>query len=1055
MPLVGTCEHNMEKAIELKSHKKGYTFDQDKAIRPEETVRRALERINAYGHPLMKSFYKINHYFNMSMYRIDSSEYVRSRFPSFNGSNGKGAVDEQARASCVMEFLERFSSNKYSGWEKHKYTEFPADRIIPAESIANTLNYHSTDRDEVLEELRSVPMLWARAYNFAQKKYLYIPKIFFDVATTGLAAGNVFEEALLQAICECVERHCGACVQWYRQGYPTIDKSSIKSTLNIELIKKLEDRGMEVVIKDFSGILSIPTIGVILIDKEYRDDIGKSIGVCCDREKALVRALTESVQGIEKRTKVMFKNRSASYYFNTYKEVEFLFSGPVVNYEDVLDIGKDDIKEEVENCINILASKGKEVMYVDMTDSEIQVPAVWVYLKDAFLVYETKSLLFYLATNHLSNSDHKKIPEDIKNLKAAGIEDGELCFLFGFYYQKNGNYKEAIKYFNTALELHPIMKGMYDRKIILFHIGTCYLWLKEYDVAIKYLNNAKALDEKDGAVCRNLAVAYQQKKQFGEAAEYFEKAIQINPSDKNIGDLYFNAGLCYMELHQYEKSLENFEKAKVTVGNNWNLYYQLGVSYQRLGNYNEAVSNYQKCIEFDTTGHLDKSMVRFHLGECFLGLKEYDKAIEYLKMAGDKEEDRGVAFLKIGLCYEGKNNFKEAIPYYNKALELGTVDAKTKSIIYSQRARSYFAIEEYERALESFQKAKELNPDECITFFNLGVCYKKLGKYKEALENLEHAVKFKEHIAVEKQGEIYFHLGLCNAALENYETAIKIFYIAEPNIREKKDLYFHIGLCYHKHGKQREAINNMEKALKNKDTGGITDINILFYLGLSYNMLEEYDKAIEVLGRAITIGGSGMIKYHLGMSYQSLCRYKEAITSFEEAFEETSDDNIRGEIKYQIGYSKLEMGDKAGAKEALKEAVLRKPDRAEPYNLLGMLYIEESDNDKAIDVLKKGVDVSPRDWTNYNLLGVGFRNKGNIPEAIKALEKAIMLNPKEWRNYNILGKIYMNLNAYAQALYMYEKAMKLCEDENFKNNLNEKISIAETKIKEAGVQKNL
>ncbi len=1049
----------MEKPIELKSYRKGYTLDQDKVIHPEETVKRAMARIEAYGAPLIGSFHKLPSYFDMDMYRIDSSRYVLEKFPQFSGSNGKGALDEQARASCVMEFIERFSSNSYGGWEKFRYSDIPPGEAITLESIADTMNCLGPQREEILKELGAVPLYWSRAYNFKKKKYVYVPKLFFEAVTTGLASGNTLEEALLQAVCECVERHCGACVQWYRHEYPTIDRASVKSPLNLGLLDKLERRGIEVIIKDFSGILGIPTIGVILLDREYTDSIGKSIGVACDKDKALARALTESVQGIRERSREMFNNRSSSFYFKTRKEAEFLLNGPLVDFADVIDISGDDIKEEAERCIKILSAKGREVMCVDMTEAKLDVPVVWIYLNGAFLVYEPRPLLFYLTAAHLSNDAHEKIPADIERINAAGFKDAELDFLFGLYHQKNGNFREAVKYFEAALclrtgiELRTGLEKYGDRRIIMFHIGSCLLWLKEYGNAIKYLQGAESLGEKTASVYGNLAVAYQRQKQFEEAAGYYEKAVALAGGEKWAWELNFNAGLCYMELRRYDRALEKLEKAKSLSGDNSDIRYQLGICYQRVGNFSEAINNYAESLALDTVNHLDVAMVSFHIGECYLGIREYDEAIKHLEKAKSKEEDRGVVYLKLGLCYEGKGNYREAVRMCDEALKFSTDDVRTQAVTYSQRGRNYVALEGYALALESFLMSKELNPEDGITYLNLGVCYKKLGKYREAQKCLVEASKFGKTLGAEKEGEIYFHLALCHAALEEHTEAVTIFNFATPNVREKKDLYFHIGLCRFKQGNYNEAIQEFTKSLGSEASGGITDINVLFYLGLSHNMLNEYVKAMEIFQRAVKEGGRGMIKYHMGMAYRGLGRHKEAVTNFEEAFGEVFDGEMRSEVKYQIGQSRGDTGDRPGAKAALKEAIEHDPKRVEPYNLLGMMCIEDSENDAAIAALEQGIKVSPRDWTNYNLLGVSYRNKGDMPSAIKYLEKAILLNQKEWSNYNILGKIYMDAKAYAQALYMYEKALAFCPDEKLKAGIREKIRLNEERLLAAGLQK--
>jgi hypothetical protein len=59
-------------------------------------------------------------------------------------------------------------------------------------------------------------------------------------------------------------------------------------------------------------------------------------------------------------------------------------------------------------------------------------------------------------------------------------------------------------------------------------------------------------------------------------------------------------------------------------------------------------------------------------------------------------------------------------------------DKKKAEDLHSQ-AVEYYKNEKYEEALEYFKQADELSPNP-VTMFNMGRCYEKLGKYKEAYE---------------------------------------------------------------------------------------------------------------------------------------------------------------------------------------------------------------------------------------------------------------------------------------------------------------------------------
>jgi len=893
----------MTTKIELKSCKKGYTYDQDKVIRPEETVKRALERINGYGVPLIKSFYRIKNYFNIPQYRIDCTLFIQNH--SMNkqnitkGTNGKGAVEDQARASCIMEFVERFSVSMYDKWKKCWYNDFQGGEVLPAESIAATLNYDwNTDPDDLMEKLKSIPMSWAEAYNFTNGKSVYIPKLFLDACSTGLSAGNTLEEALLQAICECVERHSGACVQWYKQEYPTVDKSSIKNPVIIDLISKIEIQGMEVILKDFSGILGIPTMGVILLDKEYRDDIGQNIGVCCDKEKALVRALTEVVQGVKLRSNRMLKNRTVSYFFDNYEDVKYLLGGKNINFEDVLDIREDDIKVEIEKCMDILGRRGMEVMFVDLEEQKIKMPAVWVYLKNAFLAYSMKPLALYLGRTYLFYDQWDEALSNLEKIKDNEKTKNDLYFFSALAYKGKGEYRKAIEYLNKALkEVEDLPEREDDKGDSYLYKGMCYFELQDYDNAIKYYNKAKEIDENKDVIYFNMGIAYQSKKEYTTALENFNKVLEINPEFSELSNVYIVMGWCLLELNKFEKAIEKFNLAAEKDSNNKQIFLGRGLCYKKMENYNEAISNFEKIAILEQNQKNEEAAVDFNIGECYEALKKYDSAITYYEKALNIENDNRDFLFKLGLCCQSIGDCKKAIFYYNAVLEKGPQD----------------------------------------------------------------------------KGELYLLMGSC------------------------------------------------------------------------YGILGEHDKAIEILkraaGEAVDKEKIDAIKYNLGMEYQALGNHREALKYFEKGYEYSVNNITRGEIKYQIAYSKVNMDDKKGAKEALSEAMKYNPDKAEIYNLLGAIFMEEKNDDKAIEILNEGIRRSPGRWENYNLLGVCYRNKGNMAEAIKSLEEAIRMNPQEWRNYNILGSILLGIRENSRAREMLKKAMEYCTDSTYRDKIKKILDV--------------
>ncbi len=97
-----------------------------------------------------------------------------------------------------------------------------------------------------------------------------------------------------------------------------------------------------------------------------------------------------------------------------------------------------------------------------------------------------------------------------------------------------------------------------------FQSGDEFLVKKKYEKAKKSFEKAIALKPQTAAVYRRLGVVHELLKEYGQAAEYFETAIEINP--KLSRALYFQSGEMLMKIENYSKAkerlkeYENFQK---------------------------------------------------------------------------------------------------------------------------------------------------------------------------------------------------------------------------------------------------------------------------------------------------------------------------------------------------------------------------------------------------------------------------------------------------------------------------------------------------------------
>ena len=106
--------------IELKDAKKGYTYDQDKIMSPEETVKRFKERTAALDLDILSQTRRIdNGRLDIPVFFSECGTDAR-RVTGTKKQMGKGGTPEQSEASAVMELGERFSF--FSFVNKNKVT---------------------------------------------------------------------------------------------------------------------------------------------------------------------------------------------------------------------------------------------------------------------------------------------------------------------------------------------------------------------------------------------------------------------------------------------------------------------------------------------------------------------------------------------------------------------------------------------------------------------------------------------------------------------------------------------------------------------------------------------------------------------------------------------------------------------------------------------------------------------------------------------------------------------------------------------------------------------
>lgn len=151
--------------------------------------------------------------------------------------------------------------------------------------------------------------------------------------------------------------------------------------------------------------------------------------------------------------------------------------------------------------------------------------------------------------------------------------------------------------------------------------------------------------------------------------------------------------------------------------------------------YNDA----RACFELALTEECNfpKETIYVYISNCYSQTGEYEKAIEYRKMALEIVEDPS-NYLKLGMIYRVIQDDDSAEEMFKKALALyPSADA------YASLGALYMTREDFKKAAENLENSLDLSDKNGFVHADLAICYAKLGMFEEAEEEYEWARKLK------------------------------------------------------------------------------------------------------------------------------------------------------------------------------------------------------------------------------------------------------------------------------------------------------------------------
>lgn len=294
--------------------------------------------------------------------------------------------------------------------------------------------------------------------------------------------------------------------------------------------------------------------------------------------------------------------------------------------------------------------------------------------------------------------------------------------------------------------------------------ATILIEQRNYTDAIELLDQLIGeFPESDSAYNLRGVVSFR-KKLYPEAIEKFNKAISLN---SGIVWYYNNLALAYMGNKQFEKGLANINKAIDLGGKTSWIYLNRGHIHSSLGNVQQAIDDFSTAISLDhnyANAYCDRGTEYLNIGNPTAALNDFNQAIAINPYDPQTWCNRGIV-------YCSQKNYQQAYEDFTKCLNL----KPDVVIAYHNRGISLFCLKRFPEAIKDFDLRNHLKPDS-IAYLVRGMCYSNLNDFTKAISSFDESIKLnnnnlRAHLF---KAQLCNKLGRINEATTEYQEVLRI-----------------------------------------------------------------------------------------------------------------------------------------------------------------------------------------------------------------------------------------------------------------------------------------
>jgi tetratricopeptide (TPR) repeat protein len=441
---------------------------------------------------------------------------------------------------------------------------------------------------------------------------------------------------------------------------------------------------------------------------------------------------------------------------------------------------------------------------------------------------ESENQLLRAAAQCIERRELATAAEIVRKVLAGDPNSFRAYNLLGIYQTQTGQYEEARRSFEKAIELDPKYAPAHvNMGKVQVALGLDAAALKEFQAAI-------AIAPNDPLALRTLGMIYGRQARFGLAAQYLGRAQELAPGDREISLALAEAQISSGKKAQARRLIAALAKAgqlgpkgRETLGLLWldngepqdavDLVHHdpaLSAEFYKLG-YEKAEAEFdagrypetRKILE--TSRNLQTPDAAFHdlLGSVYYAIDDPKKASDEFQESVRREPDDPEHYFKLGMLFLKHRTPDPAIYVYETALKSWPDLPR----LWVGLGLSYYFASRLPAAEQALRKALDLDPQSPVASVVLGDLLEQEGRVGDALEVFRKAIQVHPdlYMAYYYYGKLASKQGHENSAdaIEKLRKAINL----NPSFPEA---HYELGKALAQAGETSEAIQQLNKSLE-------------------------------------------------------------------------------------------------------------------------------------------------------------------------------------------------------------------------------------------------